>query len=655
MPVRFKGVSEYSSSFKWAPSFKSLDFTPTPQQIITEAGLRSDQMSLLMEPSFTRKRQVPHRLPEAQSCLMWWEDEDIAADQPAPPDKNIIDDVTGQNKLVGKKRSSPLRSARKKQKNCATEDKYKSSVLSKLDKRDDTDKTVPDKLSLTKKCSAEPKEKVNNTVHDSVMQTDSVMIGTRLKRNTPVKHSEKPDLPDKHPKKSKEKSPQETQGRSVPLKYRPKHSRFYSAHQTEYQQMFHKPKKFIPSSPLISALDVVHASSPAIPPHKSPRMLLKSEYEANFHTQSPLSKSLPSFSSPASPSLKQKVKNLPTSPLLVHRSGKNVESEYAHQFPSRDFPVETQEQCLKDAKLNKHNRDACSFDRSHSVQLHSPKNKCWDILSQSSKQSAFTESEKRSADDVESVVTAGKETLNNVNLQTTSFASTNIGTKPISRKLAWSEVSNASNDCGNVDDINSDAHEDVTDAGETASETCSAESGSVATTLISNNAENTFEGRLPTPQLKQLGGALRTHHDLTTPCVGEALLSSPPQSQKSKVAASASLPVQTLSAQKNTSTLPKPKIAPPSEFQEAKQVWQKSSTITCTKPTKSATLPKRMEYSPRVPIRGSLRNQEFQHYGRNTRPTTAFDQVSIASSRSTASAQQLLERSLQRKDFWATK
>ncbi|XP_078532624.1 nuclear protein MDM1 isoform X3 [Lissotriton helveticus] len=36
-------------------------------------------------------------------------------------------------------------------------------------------------------------------------------------------------------------------------------------------------------------------------------------------------------------------------------------------------------------------------------------------------------------------------------------------------------------------------------------------------------------GRLPTPKLKSLGGAQRTHHDLTTPVVGGAVLVSPPK------------------------------------------------------------------------------------------------------------------------------
>ncbi|XP_069485827.1 nuclear protein MDM1 isoform X2 [Ambystoma mexicanum] len=36
-------------------------------------------------------------------------------------------------------------------------------------------------------------------------------------------------------------------------------------------------------------------------------------------------------------------------------------------------------------------------------------------------------------------------------------------------------------------------------------------------------------GRLPTPQLKSLGGPQRTHHDLTTPVIGGAVLVSPPK------------------------------------------------------------------------------------------------------------------------------
>uniref|UniRef100_H2YGU4 Nuclear protein MDM1 n=1 Tax=Ciona savignyi TaxID=51511 RepID=H2YGU4_CIOSA len=75
MPVKFRGNSEYSTMYKWSPSYRSAEFKPTEQQCAIEAGLRSDEMMLLMEPTFTRKRRVFHPEPQAQSCLQWCDDQ----------------------------------------------------------------------------------------------------------------------------------------------------------------------------------------------------------------------------------------------------------------------------------------------------------------------------------------------------------------------------------------------------------------------------------------------------------------------------------------------------------------------------------------------------------------------------------------------------
>ncbi|XP_041112155.1 nuclear protein MDM1-like [Polyodon spathula] len=64
--------------------------------------------------------------------------------------------------------------------------------------------------------------------------------------------------------------------------------------------------------------------------------------------------------------------------------------------------------------------------------------------------------------------------------------------------------------------------------GKLAGQKSSARSGSNITP-VSSDLSNKDEGRLPTPEMKNQGGAPRTHHDLTTPTVGGALLVSPPK------------------------------------------------------------------------------------------------------------------------------
>nr|CAB3263712.1 nuclear protein MDM1-like [Phallusia mammillata] len=648
MPVRFKGVSEYSNSFKWSPSFRSAKFEPTDEQIAPEAGLRSDQMNLLLEPTFARKRQVPHRKPEAPS-LMWWEDHDMI-----PCVEEIKADV-GHNvkdKTYVVMKKSPPRKAKD----------VKTS--SKKVKKSDLDYK---KENVEKQRNAVTKERRSKKEHEKKLDDAKVLeISTQTESLQKLKNR-KIQTEHKQTKISvvnKKKPPPkpESPSKKIPLKYRPRKARYLSAHQSEYQQMYQKPSRFVPSSPLISALDVVHNSSHAIPPHKSPRMPMKSEYESKFQNMSPLSKSLPAYSSPPSPSLRLKVKNLPTSPLQVHRSPKKVVSEYAVQFPGKTFPVECLEKVWDDANHNKLNRDACNFDKTHAIQLLSPKNKYWDLSSHGSRSVTDTEfledqeiksTESIAGSDidhesVESVISMEQDSLATLSAN----EETSIGDKPVARKLAWGEGSET---VSNV----STAHDD---------------------TLIAedDNEEGPFEGRLPTPQLKQIGGALRTHHDLTTPSAGGALLSSPPVSPRAKTFPQ---PVMRNSLQSHvksekagkfendgknkitnfgTQTEKKPKK--PSNIQksptelkveETKCEIVKKSRDEMPKPTpsKKAPLPRRMQRSPRAPIQGSLRNREFQHFGQNTRPI-AFDQVSLASSRSSASAVELLEKSRQRKDFW---
>lgn len=60
----------------------------------------------------------------------------------------------------------------------------------------------------------------------------------------------------------------------------------------------------------------------------------------------------------------------------------------------------------------------------------------------------------------------------------------------------------------------------------------------------SSSVSSGKEGRLPTPKLRELGGIQRTHHDLTTPAVGGAVLVSP-----SKVRPSVPEPRKRMSSQ----------------------------------------------------------------------------------------------------------
>ena len=675
MPVKFRGTSEYSSTYKWQPSFRSAQFQPSPQQLNPEAGLRSDQFNLLIEPSFAHKKRVPHRRAEAGSCLMWFQDDDYAEqsdDQSAElSSKTFVkerkSDGKKGTKSIGKENVKSSTKVVKKQEKATVEE---NKCTWEKDKQSEYIQKIREKLEAEDRSLAAKKKP---------SPTKKQHLSSQKKRTSPVKKTPV-STPTKSKQKNagseiKQKSPAKDATRSAPLRYRPLHHKMLSKHQSEYQHMYKKHSQFTPSSPLISALDVVYSHSPAIPPHKSPKMLTKSEYAAKFKPQSALSKSVPNFSSPPSPSMKMKVRDLTASPRGHKRSPKKLESEYADKYPAREFPTDVSMRIQDEAIHNKLNREGCAFDKQHTNQIYSPENKRWEISSVSASSEATVrtsevsgphvekevskrdsivpeedEAEKEVVvdDDVESVVE--RDSLDVRSVESNSALNQPM---PVARKLAWEEEDGNSTVVGSTVDARSDS-------------------------------SNAIEGRLPTPQLNEIGGAQRTHLDLTTPSRGGALLTSPSHSNQTKRFSQSQTVKQLLDQDLDEKPVKLSKTLPSHSNQHHKHVADviqkavrgtqtlvtpiqdgancrspeaKSSNSKPFKLSKSPKpdVPRFLHPNTRVPIQGALRSQEFQHCGRNTRPSIDFDRISVASAASIASADDLLQRSLQRRDFWKTK
>ncbi|XP_010077822.1 PREDICTED: nuclear protein MDM1-like, partial [Pterocles gutturalis] len=120
-------------------------------------------------------------------------------------------------------------------------------------------------------------------------------------------------------------------------------------------------------------------------------------------------------------------------------------------------------------------------------------------------------------------------------------------TVPVKRRLVWGEQEGTEEreNCQSVEEEekqdeqasvmaqqlkenNKDANEDKKIEGENALVL-----NSSASVSDSSSVSSRAGGRLPTPKLRVLGGAQRTHHDLTTPAVGGAVLVSPPKFKSS--------------------------------------------------------------------------------------------------------------------------
>lgn len=613
MPVKFRGASEYTSVYKWSPSFRSASFSPSKQQSDPDAGLRSDQFCLLQEPGFTHKMAVPHRKSLASSCLIW-----------------------------------------------------ESSL-----KEDDLDKA---ELTKNKNPVVTKSKKLNTVVNEKVCQNSSEIVIKESKKSGKIKDAEKennqikivkPQLKETEKKsslvtskRSKNSKPSQPKPQAIPLRFRPKSmpSYVYPSCKSEYQVMFRKPKKSYPVAPALSAIDVVHKSS-CISPSKKIKFRHKTSYSVNYEKPVPIKKHV--SPSPASPSLKLKVKNLnkvksrniKSAPITKSRS------EYNTVYKEREFPLPEQSSLRLEASKNKSNRDGENFDKHHSVQLHSPDNKCWDL---STIVSSNAESVKLSSrigshnadsnveqpnvvrklefDDVEEVKYAGNledpESVKHSDFSESIRDNSVVEEPNVVRKLDFNVEDDEINENKEGDAKISETEVVENVVTETSNEKvllsdeASVEMQSVKTELSaplsskSTATASTVLGRVPTPDIKRVGGALRTHHDITTPSKGGAILSSP---SKNLV--------------KNALLATKIKDSECAVVNEKKPLAEKKNYNE---------LPRRMKEVVRAPIKGALRDQEFQAFTHDIRPLSTLETLSIASARSSNALKDMLERSMQR-------
>ena len=621
MPVKFRGASEYTSVYKWSPSFRSASFSPSKQQSLPDAGLRSDQFCILQEPGFTHKMAVPHRKSLASSCLIW--------------ESSLKEDDLDKSEFTKSKDPVVTKS---KNLNTVVNEKFcqnSSKVVIKESKQIETEQ-----------------------IRDAEKENNQIKIVKPQLKETEKKSSV---FTSKNSKTSKTSQPKP---QAIPLRFRPKSmpTYVYPSCKSEYQVMFRKPKKSYPVAPALSALDIVHKSS-CISPSKKIKFRHKTSYSVNYEKPVPIKKQV--SPSPASPSLKLKVKNLNN---IKSRNTKSApitksRSEYNTVYKEREFPLPEQSYLRLEASKNKSNRDGENFDKHHSVQLHSPDNKCWDLSTivssnaERDKLSSRIGSNKADSDveqpnvvrklefdDVEESKHAeNQEDPDSVKQSDCleSICDNSVVEEPkVVRKLDF-----------NVEDgeINEDKEGDekIKEVAETAetevvknvvtetsnektllNDEASVEMQSVKTELSAASCSKTSAtastvlGRVPTPDIKMVGGALRTHHDITTPSKGGAILSSPSKN-----------------AVKNALLATKIKDSECAVVNEKKPLVVKKNYNE---------LPRRMKEVVRAPIKGALRDQEFQAFTNDIRPLSALETLSIASARSSNALKDMLERSMQR-------
>uniref|UniRef100_A0A670JVZ2 Nuclear protein MDM1 n=1 Tax=Podarcis muralis TaxID=64176 RepID=A0A670JVZ2_PODMU len=679
MPVRWKGLSEYKRNFKWRKSAQSRLCSSAPEQKCRWAGLRSDELGIAREPSFISKRRVPYHNTQISKSFEW----------------------------IGENNS---------EKDTSSEyETHRPLELGTKDSKDDVNQEnikTPDAPRLP--------EKVHSSPASSRSESTVALAESKVSPPKTIGHINKKPLPTK-------------------------------------KELGEKDGEFI------------HSSSKSIPPYKSPVIIPETEYERSFKASPPVKerkqrccleeKECP-VSEPVEISYGEKKKEKETflktaedqsklsksetklkqqkqkhRLLGLHRNIKKMNTEYRSNFLSpaqymykdgawlriRGNKPDQVKELREKAEAYRRRVQGTHFSRDHLNQILSDNNRLWDLSSNSSAEEIIS-------NNVRALDLAGvreRKLLPHPELpkqfqlnNTGKLGMSDAATVPVKQRLVWDKPGNDEQlenqspaleeeegvkrkpepeEIEELEENDKDANTDAQQVEENMNSP-----GDMAESSLVSSQEG---GRLPTPQLRALGGAQRTHHDLTTPAAGGAVLVSPP-----KVKSSPSLHVRQGSSEKHalasqisredlkrtsnrvddkdTPLSPSPaaglKTVDPLPLRKDQWCSRESSgarsspasaysgqttKVPGLKSAKDASLP---YWSPSCRIQGMLRDPEFQHNGGVASPKRSWmqlplqernyndedddDRLSQLSARSAASsslASQVLERAQRRKEnFW---
>ncbi|XP_043404102.1 nuclear protein MDM1 isoform X9 [Chelonia mydas] len=658
MPVRFKGLSEYKRNFKWKKSDLSEFCNPSRDQKSSRAGLRSDQLGITREPNFISKRRVPYFNPQISKSFDWRGDSDLEGyldDAPefegAGPAESHTDNHNNDRNLENIGTPEAPRLPKKIRSHSAD-----SRIESPITLAENSRKKLPPATPVNQKAVfVSPKkhlEKMDNGFHRVLQKKSGMNIS--------------------------------------PSNSFPRNS--------EYQRQFlwKTPQK---NSPILAADQVIHNTSKSIPPFKSPTIIPETEYERSFKVSPPA----------MGPKLRCDLE----------------EREFPVCAPVNISPERKVKELREKAEAYRQRVQGTHFSRYHLNQILSDNNRLWDVSSDSSSEETISNTIR--ALDLAGVPEKQMSASQNILPQpdsieqsqqnnTEKLGMSDASTVPVRRRLAWGEQDSTEQVENQPPGLQEDEEKEnkqesaeaqklkENDKDPTVDNKVKGENASLpkpsADRSDSSSVSSGKRGRLSTPKLKTIGGAQRTHHDLTTPAIGGALLVSPskvksssPQQRKKKSletqyssskqasgerksrrfegeAEAVSLLASQAAGLKTLDPLPLRKDSWPTvnaADERASPTSAHPTTAPVQKSVKSATLP---SWNPCCRIQGTLRDPEFQHNGNIASPKMSHfqlplqernyndedDRLSQISARSAASsslASQILERAQKRKEnFW---
>ncbi|XP_034777731.1 nuclear protein MDM1 isoform X2 [Acipenser ruthenus] len=744
MPVRFKGLSEYKKNYKWKSSR-----SPSPEHRAPWAGLHSDHLGITKEPSFISKKRVPHYRPQISRSFQWVHGGETprhsaprreAARHPVKTHAPVTEDQAAPERIqtppgprvprlprsqsveprprsaphspLGNGKSMPSLNAEKG--GPAAEGNGVNRVLQKkaglkTDMRRSVVRSSEYQRQFMWKSPSEnsPLLAAEQLVYNRNKEVPPFKSGSFV-RESEYQRSFKSSPPPKGLKLRKDLEEQEAENISPVSNSKSEKNKTYSSLQNGH---IDKDPQLAAEKPVLKQ----HYSEDPKPAAEKPVVKQCNSEDAKL----------------AAEKLVLKQQN-PQRLFFPHRGYGKMKSEYNSNFRSpvkysykdgawiKGLVSSDEVKELKEmAEAYKKRAQGTHFSREHLNQILSEKNRFWEVSSSSTLEESASDdiraldlvrtrvlkrspspARSGSCSPVQSDTSARKSPSDD-----TEKASLHSGaTLPVRRRLAWDDKENEHEEQETLqrsegEQAQEEKEDEQEKEGRVVGQKSSAKSVSDITP-VSSKLSNEDEGRLPTPEMKNQGGAPRTHHDLTTPTVGGALLVSPPKLKPSpkldlqpepplgkRYSPHKYLPRESaertstkvdVDGQSRSSIAAGLKTSDPLPLREdsrladsppaALRTPSKSSNSTAPPNTGPASLSPHREAVSR--IQGSLRDPEFQHNGNIGGPRSDLfrfssndsdisdndDRMSQISARSAASsslASLILERAQKRKhNFW---
>ncbi|KAM6154219.1 nuclear protein MDM1 [Erethizon dorsatum] len=712
------GLSEYQRNFLWKKSYLSESYNSSVGKKYPWAGLRSDQLGITKEPGFISKRRVPYHDPQISKSLKWngaiSENDVIVSPEPEAPETPKSE--AEQEEDVNQEKVLSLEASRvPKRTRSHSADSRAEGASDAVEKNEDVaaNPILVNENVEQEHCTNLLSENVDNGV-DRLLRKKAGL--TVVPSHSALRNSE-------YQRQFVWKTSKET----APV--------------LAANQVFHNKSKFVPQ---FKGNTIIHETEykrnfKGLSPVKEPKLRKDLKENGNLETLSPEKCNKMDDPLKLEAELAPKDSNQPKkklTPWRHQRLGK-VNSEYRAKFLSpaqylykagswtrvkENMPNQGSlnamwyaevKELREKAEFYRKRVQGTHFSRDHLNQILSDKNCFWDVSSTTSSEGSISSNIKALdlAGDPTSHKTLQKcpptklEEKDILEEQPQKSTMEKLGvsetpTVPVRRRLAWDAESTSENMQKQPREEKEEEEEErgrdeQVHVGELEKLDIHEKSQADKIKEGSDSSVSSGKGgRLPTPKLRELGGIQRTHHDLTTPAVGGAVLVSP-----SKVKPPVSEQRRKLSSQDGTgipkndftkkgshavSLLTSPAAGiktvdplPLREDSEGNIRRFAETTLPGSKipeyPTNTHGQPPSPPYTPSFwhpsrRIQGSLRDPEFQHNVGKARMNNfqlpqheAFndedeDRLSEISARSAASslrAFQTLTRAQKRKEnFW---